>query len=322
LINKKYLIKEKLKMRDIKLLDNVSRAFYKVGFEVKKHSPAILLGVGVVSVVAGTVMACKATLKVEDVLDEAKDTINDIHAKEELDENANYPEKQIKKELTVAYGKTGLELVKLYGPSVSVFTLGITSILVSYKILHGRNLAISAAYAVVEKGFNDYRARVKERFGERVDHELRYNIKQEVVETLEIDENGNEKRGEKTVDVANIDQPSDHARFFDESSRFWTKSPEYNLMFLKQTQAAATRKLRQRGHLFLNEVYRMLGFDEVAAGQMVGWVYDKDNPIGDNEVDFGIYDVHNAAKRAFVNGYERSILLDFNVDGNVYQLLP
>lgn len=35
----------------------------------------------------------------------------------------------------------------------------------------------------------------------------------------------------------------------------------------------------------------------------------------DNFIDFGVFDGDRPRARDFVNGYERSILLDFNVDG-------
>ena len=65
----------------------------------------------------------------------------------------------------------------------------------------------------------------------------------------------------------------------------------------------------------------MLGIPRTRAGQIVGWIYDKKNPIGDNYVDFGIYDTNKEANRNFVNGYERTILLDFNVEGNILELM-
>lgn len=312
-------------MKNTTLLDNVSRSFHKVGFTLKKHSPAILIGAGIVGTVAGTVMACKATLKVHDILEENKEHVEKIHEcmnNEELKESGRYTEKDGKKDLTAAYAQTGIKLVKLYAPAVVVSGLGLASILASYKILNTRNVALSAAYTVVDKSFKDYRKRVKERFGDKVDRELRHNIKAETIEVTTYDENGNEQVELKTVDVASIDENSDFAVFFDESSPYWEKDAEYNKMFVKQVERAANRKLKQQGHLYLNEVYKMLGIKETRAGQQVGWVYDEENPIGDNKVDFGIYDVHNQAKRDFVNGYERSILLDFNVDGDILHYMP
>ena len=303
------------------LLNNVGQKLHKAGFVLKKHSPAILVTAGIVGVVASTVMACKATTKLEGVLELAKNDINDIHA----DAEANILTKEEEqKALTVKYVQTGAEVAKLYAPAVLVGAVSITSIVASHSILTSRNAAISAAYAIVDRSYKDYRKRVKERFGEQVDFELKNNIKEEVVKEYEVDENGNTKEVEKTVPVMNVAKEkefSDFARCFGELNPYYQKDAEYNLMFLKSQQAYANDKLKAQGYLFLNEVYDMLGFPKSKAGQVVGWVYDEKNPVGDNFVDFGIYNINKLQCQEFVNGYERAIWLDFNVDGNVLDLM-
>jgi hypothetical protein len=199
--------------------------------------------------------------------------------------------------------------------------LSIVGIVSSHNILRKRNVALAAAYATVDRGFKEYRGRVVERFGKELDRELKYNIKAKEVEETVVDEKGKEKKVKKTIEVADINECSDYARFFDEYCAGWDKNPEYNLMFLRMQQAHANDVLKERGHLFLNEVYDMLGINRTQAGNIVGWVYDKNDPLRDNYVDFGIYDLHNDKARDFVNGRERSILLDFNVDGNIWELL-
>ena len=136
-----------------------------------------------------------------------------------------------------------------------------------------------------------------------------------------MNEDGTESTVKTTMNIIDPNTISDYSRIFDECNTSWSKSPEHNLVFLKQQQNYANDLLKSRGHLFLNEVYDMLGFPRTQAGQIVGWVYDEKNPIGDNFVDFGIYNLDSERARAFVNGYERSILLDFNVDGNVWKLM-
>ena len=113
-------------------------------------------------------------------------------------------------------------------------------------------------------------------------------------------------------------EPSPYAVFFDETSAAWTKNPECNKLFLLRTQDLANLKLKTRGYLFLNEVFDMLGVPRCKTGQLVGWVYDEVNPVGDNYVDFGIF---NECNHKFVNGFEKSVLLDFNVDGNILDRL-
>lgn len=299
------------------------RTTNKIGLILKKNSPKILMGVGIAGSVVSTVLACKATLKVKDILDEKNETVEQIHNCVE-DETLDYNEEDKKKDLTILYAQTGVKLAKLYLPSIALGALSIASIVSGYKILNKRNVALAAAYTVVDKGFKNYRKNVVERFGEEVDRELRHNIKAKQIEEKYIDKDGNEKtRKKKVYEIAEDKKPgegiSEYAKFFDEwNTDEHSKDPEYNLMFLRKQQDYANEVLKHQGYLFLNEVYDMLGIPRTQAGQVVGWIYDENNPTGDNYVDFGIYDLHDQQKRDFVNGLERNILLDFNVDGVIY----
>ena len=289
---------------------------------VQKHSPEILAGVGVVGTVASAVMACKATLKLDDILAESKETRDKIR---EVEANPRYEEQysheDAKKDLTINYTQTGLKIAKLYAPAVILGSASLGCLLASNDILRKRNAALSAAYMTVDKSFKEYRSRVAERFGEEVEKEIRYNIKAEEVTSTVVAEDGSETTVTEIVKTMDPNLYSDYAKFFDEASPYWQKDPEYNFMFLKSQQQYANDLLKARGRLFLNEVYEMLGIDKTKAGQIVGWVYNPENPIGDNFVDFGIFDMSKERVRAFVNGYEPNILLDFNVDGNIWDLM-
>ena len=304
------------------LKQGVVKGYNKVSLQAAKHSPEILAGIGVVGVVASTVLACKATMKINDILVDAKDQLDKV--KDIANDPAYadiYNEEDAKKDTTIIYVQKGVEIVKIYLPAITVGAVSIGCLLASNNILRKRNAALGAAYATLDKSYKTYRNRVAERFGDEVEKEIRYGIKAEKVEKTVIDEDGNEVTVEEEVKVMDPNLYSDYARFFDEASPYWQKDPEYNLMFLKAQQQYANDLLKSRGRLFLNEVYEMLGIDKSKAGQIVGWVYDPVNPIGDNFVDFGIYDMSKDRVRAFVNGYEPNILLDFNVDGNVWDAM-
>lgn len=311
-------------MKKMAFMNNATRAFYKASFKLKKHSPEILVVAGVAGTVASAVMACKATTKVEGILDDAKARIEKVHMvldDESISEDV-YSQEDGKKDLAIIYAQTGIQLVKLYGPAIILGAISITGILASNNILRKRNVALAAAYATVDNSFKEYRNRVVERFGKDLDRELKYNIKAKEIEEVSTDENGNEVTVKKTVNVAeNPEKHSEYERCFCEGCNGWTKDPEYNLVFLKHQQNYANEILKRKGYLFLNDVYEMLGLPRTKAGQIVGWVYDEENPIGDNYVDFGIYDLYDEKKRAFVNGWERSIWIDFNVDGNILDLM-
>ena len=290
--------------------------------KVEKHSPEILMGVGVVGVVATTVTACRATMKLNDILDECVETRDKIKSVQENPAyDDRYSDEDAQKDLTINYVQTGVKIAKLYAPSVALGVLSVGCLVGSHSVMQKRNAALSAAYLTVDKSFKEYKQRVIDRVGEEVEKEIRYGIKaEEVVETV-TDEDGNETTVTETVKMMNPNLYSDYARFFDEASPYWQKDPEYNLVFLKAQQQYANDLLRAKGRLFLNDVYDMLGIEKTKAGQIVGWVYDPENPNGDNFVDFGIYDMSKERVRAFVNGYEATILLDFNVDGNIWDLM-
>lgn len=318
-------------MKRTEIINKMSGAFHKAGFKLKKHGPEILIVAGIVGTVASAVMACKATLKVNDTVKQSKDDINKIHVATEkgvTESGASYSVEDSKKDLTAVYIQTGVKIVKLYAPAVTLGTLSIVSIVTSNNILRKRNVALAAAYATVDKSFKDYRGRVIERFGEKVDRELKYNIKAKEVEETVVDENGNEKKVTVIKNYINPHEISAHARFFDEYTRDekgntvknpnWNRNNEYNLMFLKAQQQYANDLLKAKKRLFLNEVYEMLGFPPSKAGQVMGWVYNEENPTGDNYVDFGIY-ADNLSYDDYMYNNNEVLMLDFNIDGNVWE---
>ena len=298
----------------------VSGAFSKVGFQLKKHSPEILVTVGVIGAVGSAVLACKATLKVNEVLDETKTSIDKIHTATEkgvTEGGQTYELQDSKKDLTLVYAQTGVKLAKLYGPALILGGLSLTSILASHKIMRTRNAALAAAYATVDTAFKGYRGNVIERFGEKVDRELKYNIKAEEVEETVVNEKGKEKKVKKTVETVDTTRPmySPYAVVFDETNPCWEKDAEYNKTFLINQQEFWNYKLMANRRVFLNEVLQSLGFEPTKAGQVVGWKLDGD---GDGYIDFNIFNMNNKQACKFVNGDERSIILDFNVDGNIW----
>lgn len=312
-------------MNKLAIVNNATRAFHKLGFAFRKHSPEILVVAGVIGTVASTVMACKATTKLDDILEEHKRKIDTLH--EAMEDPENLPTdvtvEDCKKDLTIHYAHAVVDVAKLYAPSVGLGVLSITAILTGHNVLRKRNMALAAAYTAVDKSFKEYRGRVIERFGKELDKELKYNIKKEEVEEAVVNEDGSESKIKKIVDVVEdtgLEGISEYAKFFDQSCRGWEKNAELNMMTLRQVQNWANDKFKRQGYLFLNDVYEALGIDKTQAGQIVGWIYDEKVPNGDNFIDFGIYNTHRKANRDFVNGFEPVILLDFNVDGPIDHL--
>lgn len=306
-------------MKKAEIMNSVSGAFNKVSFQLKKHSPEILVAVGVIGTVVSAVMACKATTKVGEIMDDTKENLEKIHdciADESLAEK--YTKEDSQKDLAIVYVQTGVKLAKLYAPAVTLGVLSFGGILASNNILKKRNVALAAAYATVDKSFKEYRNRVVEKFGEQVDRELKYNIKAKQIEETVVDEKGKEKKVKKTVDIVDPNALSDYACIYDEHCGAWANDDTYNAYTLRAEQNFANDLLRAHGQVFLNEVYDRLGIPRTKAGQIVGWVYNPQNPVGDNYIDFGIQEI---CVDADDDGCERTILLDFNVDGNVLDLM-
>lgn len=289
----------------------------KVGFAINKHSPEICQVVGGVGMVVTIVMACRATLKLPEKTDILRKRLDRAKSRK------NTPEEQ-RKEITKVYASYAWDIAKLYGPTAMLGCVSFASMCAATQILRNRNASLAAAYASTNAAFTTYRKRVAERFGEEVDKQLKFGSSEETVKEKETDEDGKEKTVKKKLNVIDSKEfqgASPYARMFDETNPYFQPDNEYNIFFLRQVQKYFNDRLRADGFVYLNDVYRKLGLERTKAGQIVGWVYDKDNPIGDNWIDFGLDDVWHKKTRDFINGYEPAILLDFNVDGNILELM-
>jgi len=290
----------KLSGLKIAMTRNVGRSI----LQLKKNSPHIFFVAGMAGSVTSTVLACRATLKLGETLDEIQ---HDIKQAKDLqptsDVQTNYPAEQWHKDMGYVYGKAGLKLAKLYAPSVALGAASMACLTGSHVQLTRRNAAMMAAYAAIQKAYDDYRVRVRDELGQDKELDVYHATKTEA-----------KLEGKKSTEVKVSDPNvwSAYARWFDEASREWKKDPELNRLFVQCQQNYANQLLQTRGHVFLNEVYDMLDIERSKAGQVVGWVIGSD---GDNHIDFGVYETFSAA---FVNGREKSILLDFNVDGVIY----
>jgi hypothetical protein len=311
-------------MNKVEIMNKVSRTVNRAGLKLKKHSPEILVVTGIVGFVGTAVLAYKAAPKVNVILEDAKENIDAIHrVAENPAEGKEYAEEDVKQALTVTYAKTALELVKTCAPVIGAGVLSTTAILAGHNILRKRYVATAASYMVLDKNFKEYRNRVIDRFGKELDKELRFNIKTKEIEETVVNEDGSETIVKKTVEEADPNALGDYVRIFDEWCRGYEKNqPELNLMFLKRVLNHANEKLQAEGHLFLNDVFQMLGFDKTPIGQVVGWIYDPSNPNIDSYVSFGnIFDLNNSNKRDFINGREPAIILEFNCDGPIFELI-
>lgn len=305
---------------NIKGLGKVCTRFAgKAGLCLKKNAPTLLMIGAAGAAVTGTVIACKQTLKLGDILEPHKEEVAKIKEKYENAED----KKEYGKELTKQYVKTTAKVAKLYSAPAAIMVGGFAMAGFSHKMMLNRNSALTAGLASATTAFKKYRDNVKKEVGEEADRRFLTGVTKKEVEVPGKDKDGNDILEKKTLDVVDKEPEAKRASlytfFFDPASREWVKDAQANKAFLVGRQSYFNELLQKRGYVFLNEVLHELDIPIIAEGQMVGWYYDPDNPDaeGDNYIDFGIFDVHSPAARDFVNGYEVNAFLDFNCDGNI-----
>lgn len=283
------------------------------------RKPELFMVAGTVCVITGTVMCCKATMEVDEIVEEHKKTMDKVRSSlgKELKDGSDYDESKQQMDTVKCYGKTFGRLGRVYAPGIGFMLLGIGFYLGAYKVLKTRNIALLGVCQGLQRKLQDYDRRLAKDYGEDVAYAYRNGLEMEQVKEKVEDENGKKKTVETTkYDPSTMYSP--YSRFFDESSKYWRKYADINLLFLKMMQTEANRMLQTRGSVFLNEVYDMLDIPRTPEGAHVGWLKDGE---GDGFVDFGIFDGDTPAARRFVNGYENVMLLDFNVDGVIYDKL-
>lgn len=303
-----------------KVVSTTTKLFFKGVGKVKRFSPEILMVAGVAGVITAGVLACKATLKLEGIVEKAEMDIADVKDRNSVNEFDSVTE--FNKELAKVYTKRALQVAKIYTPALSVGVLSIGCLLGAHGIMNQRNVAAIAAYKSLESGFEQYRRRVAAEFGEDKERDLRFGLVEK--EVPQYDEDGNQVGSKKVTEIA-PDGMSPYARIFDEYNDMWSKVPGINQMTLNNQETWLNDRLKARGYLFLNDVYEALGFPKTPAGQVVGWLSrthaNFDPEKNDGFVDFGLWEIEQEAKREFVNGFERSVILDFNVDGIMNHLI-
>lgn len=305
-----------------------------VGFG-KKYGTDIAVYGGSAAIVAGVVLACKATLKVNTEAEEDAKKADEIRAKYKLEKKVKGGKKdarsnsresrelvELHKEGNRALLKHNTRCIGRYVRHYSVPALLIGGGIAGSIWAHGKEKSeknAAVAYAAgLAASLKKYRDEMRRERGEEAEKKFFYDVKEEKKETVD------EKGKKKTEVVETVDKDvdrSDFAKYFGvDYSTAATGYAEADLMFLKQVEITATRKLREDKWLTLNELYKMLRLVDgagqrygVKGGNNIGWVYDKDDPDG-NKVDLGIYNPNKVANRDYVNGYNDVILIEPNVN--------
>lgn len=306
--------------------ESLSRTVATIGFKVHKHSPEILIDVGIVGFVGTVVLACKATTKAERILDEHKQDMDVVKETRESYKDAPqvYSEKNYEMDVATVYLKTMTKFVKLYWSAATLGFISVACILKAHGLMSERNLALLAAYKSSEEAFLNYRNRVAAEICEKREDDIMHGVHK--IEVEETDDNGKTKK--KKVEAVDPELvKNDPSRIlFDEQNPNWRDDPEANKTFLLSVENWANTVLKSRGHLFLNELRYELGLDPIPEGQLLGWIYSKNRIVGDGDncVDLGIYQHvgdptdEGMVKRQFFYGNNPSVMLYLNYDGIIW----
>lgn len=311
------------KIDKTEIVETMTRTASKCGYKLKKASPTIMIVGAAIGGVTATVLACKATIKAQDILTEHNAQVESIHTTKKQSEGETYTEKDYKSDITTTYVQTGLKLAKVYAPAVTLGAVSLGCMFGSHHIMSKRNASLTAAYIALDKAFEEYKSRVSDRFGSRVQEELEHNIKAVELESKSTNEQGVEETIKEYKDIA-MQHTSPYTCIFDETVDTWQPDNMLNRNYLFLMEQAANKRLRIQGHLFLNDVLASLGTHggvtmKTPEGQIVGWIYDPNDPTRQSHVDFGVtnYVEGDEALNSFINGGERSVMLRFNCDGPI-----
>ena len=309
-------------MKKTELATKASQILVKTKLGIKKHSPEILVATGIGTGIVAAIIACKQTIKANNIVAEAQKNLQNIEDAKELAANneAEYTEENEQADRKYIAIQTTVGMVKTYALPVGLGVLSITCILAGHHILKKRNVALAAAYSALSTDFMNYRKRVVDKYGKDVDFMLKNGLEKQIIANKVIDpETGEVKETKEEALTYEGDKLSQYARVFDEvGSTQWTPSADHNRAFLLMEQNYFNERIRTRGYIFLNEVYERLGFRPTKAGSVVGWVYQNADYEG---IDFGIFTAHTQKAAEFLEGAEPSIILDFNVQGDILSLV-
>lgn len=289
----------------------IRRVGSRIKFGYHKHKSQIWLVTGLTAMVGSIPFWVKSTLKMHDVLDQAKIDVDAIK------NNADLTEKEAQKETFKVVGKTAWEGLKTYALPLTLTTFGGVSICVSNRILNEKNAALAGACASIETGFREYRKRVVDKYGKEEDFDLMYDTK---IDKIETDEDGKKLKKpieRKYVDREYVARTNSFEVFFDESNSYYEKTPGLNLAFISTVLKIVNDRLDSNRYIFLADVKTLLGFERELSpiDFQYGWIKSNDpDHRGDNHIDFGIYNMNREEKKLFLNGNEPAILLTFNVD--------
>ena len=322
----------------MKVLNNLGNSLkvtaIKAGAKISKRSPEILMVAGGITFVATVVVACKQTLKCEDILDKHERAMNDIQACQEMadedPEKVQYSDQDAKKDKFIAYVHTVAGFAKVYAPAVALGAISITCFGCSFNIMKKRNLALTAAYTAIDSAFKEYRKRVVDELGEESDQHFRYGfqkIKKGLIAGKDADGNDISVKGEN-LDTVPWDEENKSGDgvlnnatfvFAPETSKYYFPDEVHNDASISAAKNNLQIDFDNQKFLFLNDALDALGLQKVPYGQLVGWL----KGMGDPYIDFRTRKLYRKAspdrnRNPLGLEYECIYEFDFNTCGVIW----
>lgn len=315
------------------IFSSAARFGGKIVQKVKFRSPELLIGAGVVGLVGAAVVAIRRGVRWHTAA--KAEIVHDIETIKKAEGSPQYTREDRVRDYAKVVGKGVWSFTQIYGPSVAVGAAAVVAILAGTGILRGRLAAVTSAAATAQAALDRYRQRVREKLGEDADYEFAYEVSAKKAKIKHED-------GTKETQVTYHLVPSSgewmsaspYSRLWDESALEWSPNRELQYLTLRSLENHFNRELDVRGVVFLNDVYKALGLPMSKDAALVGWIKDYSKPKmaklaaelgrvpGDGVISFGVFENESLSARAYLSGDDDRVVLDFNVDGVIYDLIP
>lgn len=229
--------------------NKTNRKLNGMKFKIKKHSPTILIVGGVLGFVGSAVLAYKARPKVEEVVESVEDDVNN--------------------NVEVNKVEVGKQVVMALAPAIGLGLVSTGMLLWSHQIQKRRIMALSTSLIASQTAHYKLAEKVKNKLGEKAYNEFMTKDERKVFSK---DEDGNTT---ETIEEMKAELDKTLGQWYEESSEYFSDDHQYNLQWIELKSTELDSKLFAKGHLLLNDVRKLLGFEPIPSGQLLGWsAYD------------------------------------------------
>ena len=295
-------------MNVITLAKQLPRKAAPLARKAKEHLPEIMLVGGVISNGAAVIFACKATLKVDDILKEREAKLAEVkEAGTELleDDGVDYNDEDLKKDVAIVNTQHWSKLAKAYLPSGALWVLSLVLVAGSHIAMQNKIAMWMAAYSSLDQAFSSYRERVANELGEDKEREL-------FLGAPETDEEG---------ELWYPEMPRRYFRFFDaeNSPRLWTKSKAANRDQVKICLSNLNKRMDRDDNqrLWLTDVFDEfdLKYDADLPYPLARCMAVYKDELKDGMLTLGVFEPWNAEawKGESDNAKECALILDMSM---------